>query len=345
MAKQHVRLPPQREVALRRRPTMRPLFEFRRLAAVTSVVSCLFIATGASASYISDFESLSGSAAGTVLTGQDGWYNPVSGSADYRVYTYAGNAIGMPANPTGGAQFIGGSATSTTVFARGQHDEAFPNPVSGLYTFELDFCGKFTGTPPAVNNLGSFSIQPSSGTAANGQAIAPLFSWMPGFEGTFYRASYLAYDAAGAAMVAPGGLPGAAWDNLSLDHWYRATTIVDFNINRIIEVRIKDLTTNTTTSFIPPDWYMHGGSAGPGQQPTGFRCFTGGGLGNHMGFDNLNVQPGAATPVLAGTWGGIKATFANGNGGRTMPAPPRSQETARTAAVSSTPSPTWPRVD
>jgi hypothetical protein len=123
------------------------------------------------------------------------------------------------------------------------------------------------------------------------------------------------------------------------------TTIVDFNINRIIEVRIKDLTTNTTTSFIPPDWYMHGGSAGPGQQPTGFRCFTGGGLGNHMGFDNLNVQPGAATPVLAGTWGGIKATFANGNGGRTMPAPPRSQETARTAAVSSTPSPTWPRVD
>src|SRR5689334_17783511 len=62
----------------------------------------------------------SGSGAGVILTGQDGWILP-AGSADQNVYTYAGNALGLPQNPTGGLQFIGQAVATANVFRRGQH--------------------------------------------------------------------------------------------------------------------------------------------------------------------------------------------------------------------------------
>src|SRR5262245_33283646 len=65
-----------------------------------------------------------GSTAGTLLTGQQGWYVPVAGSPDYNVFTYAGNAPGLPVNTTGGAQFVGG-ISGGTVFARAQQDVNF----------------------------------------------------------------------------------------------------------------------------------------------------------------------------------------------------------------------------
>src|SRR5688500_9608107 len=43
-----------------------------------------------------------GSPSGTLLSGQDGWYNPIKGSTDWNVYTYADNAMGIVANPAGG---------------------------------------------------------------------------------------------------------------------------------------------------------------------------------------------------------------------------------------------------
>jgi hypothetical protein len=314
---------------------MGPLFELTRgrAFALAAVASCAFFAPIASANYASDFEALAGSAGGTVLTGQDGWFNPVAGSADYRVYTYAGNALAFPANATGGAQFIGGTSGGGTAFGRAQHNEAFPNPLNGIYTFQYDLCGGFGGTPPAVNNLGSFSIQPSSTNAPNGQ-LNHLFSWVTGQEGVRYNAFYTVYDFNGVADLAPGRQPGAQWGNLELRHWYRCTTVVDFTINQVIEVRIKDLVTNVETTFFPPgDWYLYGGAAGPGQIPTGFRCFAGGGLGNHVGFDNMNVQAGQSTPVLAGTWGGIKNAFLTEGGRR-----------AATPAPTSS-SPVWPNID
>ena len=51
-----------------------------------------------------DFETPTyvGSATGTLLSGQDGWYNPIKGSTDWDVYTYADNAMGITSGSTEG---------------------------------------------------------------------------------------------------------------------------------------------------------------------------------------------------------------------------------------------------
>lgn len=81
----------------------------------------------ASAQYTSDFEDplYNGSAAGTIITGQDAFYIPVVDSFDGLVYTYTGNALGLPQNPRGGLQFAGVTGGDTALpvpFARAQRD-------------------------------------------------------------------------------------------------------------------------------------------------------------------------------------------------------------------------------
>ena len=64
------------------------------------------LATSVAAQYSTDFEAptFTGSAAGTGVNGQDGFYIPaVTGSIDASIYTYAGNTVGVPANANGGA--------------------------------------------------------------------------------------------------------------------------------------------------------------------------------------------------------------------------------------------------
>ena len=67
---------------------------------VLAVCAVMFFAHVAGAQYGSDFEALNGSAGGTVLTGQDMYYIPGgTNSIDFNVYTYSGNALGLPVNP------------------------------------------------------------------------------------------------------------------------------------------------------------------------------------------------------------------------------------------------------
>src|SRR5690349_17209785 len=122
-----------------------------------TVVAGLALASVAQAQYSTDFEAplYTGSAAGNLLTGQDGWYLPaVAGSQDGTVHTYAGNAFGFVTNPTGGSQFAVtrfGNANPS----RGQHAFAFNGNTT--YTAAYDFCAdRFGGSLPASNNLGSF---------------------------------------------------------------------------------------------------------------------------------------------------------------------------------------------
>ena len=62
-----------------------------RLFAVATGLLMLAAPT-ALAQYSQDFENLTGSATGEVLTGQDGFYLPVvPGREDFFVFTYAGN--------------------------------------------------------------------------------------------------------------------------------------------------------------------------------------------------------------------------------------------------------------
>ena len=113
---------------------------FTRLALV------LGVAASAHAQYSSGFEGLTGSAAGSLLTGQDGYYIPAgTTSVDFNVHTYAGNPLGVPANPGGGTQFIGGNGPAGGAFARAQRDLTFG---TGTWTAGYDICANFLGTLP-----------------------------------------------------------------------------------------------------------------------------------------------------------------------------------------------------
>jgi hypothetical protein len=258
-------------------------------------------ATAANADLNVNFESYDGSAGGTLLTnglgggGQDGWYVPVAGSVDGKVYTYAGNTPGFASNPNGGKQFLGERSEATGP-SRAQHDNDF-STMSG-WSISYDFCALFDGTPPAAANLGSFSLQDST----QARFFIALDNFMdPNNPAAGWKAEYNVYDAAGTALNNQS--PGADWTNLVYNHWYTQTTVVDFDSNKILSVSLSDITTGDTFTA-NPDWYLTGGANPVLPLPTGVRCFAGGNAGNNMGWDNINVgaipTPGAAALLALG---------------------------------------------
>ncbi len=273
-------------------------------ALAIAVCMCLLGAPIASADYESGFEYIVGSPAGTVLTGQDGFYLPGGTlSVDYLVYTYAGNALGLPQNPTGGLQFVSGTGPADSYYARAQRDNDFSG--GAVWTIAYDFCGTFMGAGPSAQNLGSFSLQ--NGTDYGG--YIHLMSWVNPELPTTYNAFYLAYDAGGTLFSLPGTSPGPEWEGLEINHWYRGYNVVDFESNTITEVGIVDLETMQAAIYYPTDWYLEGGAAGLTYPPFGFRFFAGGGIaGNTLAFDNASMTH-ESTPVEDTSWGAIKAMF------------------------------------
>jgi len=276
----------------------------------------LALSSAALGQYDTGFEVADGinaSPSGTILTGQDGFYVPAG--IDYWAMTYAGNTFGISQNPQGGAQFAAGQGQGSPDFSRGQRDMTWP---AGSAVVTYDATCVYTGAPPASNNLGSFSPQPYPG----GATYIHLFSWVDVNNPVAWKAFYLAYDVNGLAHAQPGMSPGAAWDNLPLNNWYEFTTHIDFVANRITRVTIKDLTTNQTSSFDPPDWYLEGGSGGGFPHPTGFRMFSGGGTaGNVVSFDNVDIAAGGPPPftiALAGPCPGQKTLSWTGAGSGQM---------------------------
>jgi hypothetical protein len=269
----------------------------------------LLLAAAGSADLVTDFEApdYNGSAAGVVLAGQQGWYNPVAGCADYYVFTYADNAFGVPQNPTGDDQFVAGEHGDwADSHARAEHDNTYTEEI---WTVAFDICTRNIGELPALDNLGSYSFQPFGDYAApSSRGCIILYTWFDVNTATNWNVSYVIYDDLG--LPTPnyppvGAYPDPAWQNLEVDHWYRLSHIIDYTQNRIVEVSITDLNTNDTTTVTDPvdpatgaQFYL-GGGANPGALPlpTGFRFFTGGGVsdaqpGNTVACDNLVVQPG-----------------------------------------------------
>ena len=260
--------------------------------------------------YSANFEAptYSGSAAGTVITGQDGWYLPAVGGDNHNVNTYAGNTLGFVANPTGGAQFDAG--LSVTNVGRAQHDVA-GFAAGGVWTAEVDVNCVWTGAAgAALDNIGSFSLQDSTTT----RYFQMLMNWgttttiitPPGTTLTNYAPTadkfhmpwghFTTAVPSGAAAIT-FTLPSTAWMDLPVNHWYRVKVKWDFNAAnpRILSVSIRDITAGTpehTDDVSGLGWYLQGAQGSTFPLPTAVRLFSGG-IGNASAWDNLTVQPDA----------------------------------------------------
>jgi hypothetical protein len=225
------------------------------------------------------------SAAGTLLTGQDAWYNPIAGSSDFSAYTYASNAFGIVANPTGGTQMIAGVCPGGTAFARAQHP--FDFSAGGEWTVSWDVVGMFNGTLPAMENLGSFSLQPST----TNRYWQQLMNWgTHAADASAFDINYGVFDTTGLTIAFQS--PGPAWQGLAVNHWYHQTTTWSFDSNLITEVTLTDLTTGVTSVANPVGWYLAGGPSSVLPIATDIRVFAGGSgttNGNISAWDNIAV--------------------------------------------------------
>jgi hypothetical protein len=254
-------------------------------ASVLAAFACLGILAlpfAATAQYSQDFEGLNASPAGVILTGQDGYFLPNGppGDVDFKCYTYAGNALNIAQNPEGGAQFIAGTGPGDgTSYARAQRTVSFG------YGIWYDFCGIYTGNPPGSNNIGSMSMRLAGNTVH-----INLLTWVDPVSPIAINSTYVYYDQYNTQSPIPGTPPGTEWSNLDPNHWYRARTVCDMDLNMIIEVGIRDLSGGTEAVYNPTGWYLYGGATSPGL-PDAIRWFGGGGTpGNSTAWDNALVQ-------------------------------------------------------
>lgn len=232
-----------------------------------------------------------------LLTGQDGWTLPAG--VDYNVAAYGG---GIATNPFGENQYAFG-ATSTD-FARGQHTVPFEAGVQYRIEYDVNPLA-WSNKPPAFDNIGSFSLQNST----TSRTTQSLFTWQDlNNPAAGWRSLVIAFDAAGTQLGFIS--PGAAWDNLPTNHWFRQSMVVDFNTNQLLSVSITDLTTMVTTTTAFADVYLGGGANNVGGRPMpdAIRMFTGGPApivtGNAVAWDNVCITevpaPAAGTLALVG---------------------------------------------
>lgn len=275
---------------------------------VSFVLAAVGAAAAANAQYSTGFEppTYTGSAAGTLLAGQDGWYLPaIAGTQDPTVHTYANNQWGFVTNPTGGTQFAVtrfGNANP----ARGQHPFNFSS--ADVFTIGYDFCAdRFGGSLPASNNIGSFSLQDSTVS----QYFQTLMVWSDLNTGNAFNHQYGVFAAGGGAIsfVNP---PDPAFTNLNLNTWYRSTTTFSFATHQILSISIDNLHDAAAPVVLDVSglgWYLAGGANSTLPRPTDFRIF-GSGAGqntNQVGWDNISVVPAPATLALLGLGGLVAA--------------------------------------
>jgi len=241
------------------------------------------------AQFSDNFESETGSAGGTVASGQNGWTVPAG--VDMNIYTYSGNSLGFATNPNGNNQFLGGSSQGGTLLARAQHDVTFSG---GVWRFAFDFVGGFNGTLPTADNLGSFSLQPST----TNNIFQTLYAWGTNTStATAFNANVGHFTATGQTGGGAGIVfdsPGADWTNLPVNHWFHQTVTVDFGTNSIIDTTLQDLTAGGSShDFQPTGWYLAGGQNNTQglSAATAVRFFAGGNPGNIMGYDNFSASP------------------------------------------------------
>lgn len=222
-----------------------------------------------------------GSAAGTVITAQDGWGTPV-GFLAYRVFTYAGNAPALPNSAAGLTQFTAGTVAAGQ-HARATHAVNFG--ISDVWTATWDVAGEFVGVLPTSPVLGRFSLE----DAATQRFWEADYQWVNPVTATSLDALYTVFSSGG-AQLAPMA-PGPQWQGLQPSHWYRQSTTWQQSSNQVTEVTITDLTTGATAVVNPVGWFLHGGAAPSRPPATGVSLNTTGADGNVLAWDNLAVAP------------------------------------------------------
>jgi hypothetical protein len=282
--------------------------------------------------YSTGFEppTFTGSASGTLLTNGavgvptiDGWYLPVA-CQDSAIFTYAGNTLSVAANSLGQTQFVGGIAT--TNFIRAQRSINFSS--GGMWQMEYDVYGKWTAALPAVDNIGSVSLQPS----ATARFLQTLECWgstpvgtPPNTVATNWTATadhfHIAIGHFNSTTVSGAALfdtPTNAWRDLPPEHWYRVKVRWNFDNATILWASLQDLTAGTPaveTDVSGNGWWLQGGPAGTNALPTDFRLFVGAGGGTSFGtlcvYDNVSVHPFAASTCYANCDGSTAVPFLN----------------------------------
>lgn len=258
------------------------MHRFAPAISLLSLVGCL------TAQYQTDFETFTSSAAGTPCAGQDGFYVPaVAGSIDGALYTYAGNPHGVPQNPLGGANFWAGASQGGTALARSQR--AFTLPAGRVY-IEFDVCCNYTGTVTPVNNIGSFSFQPSTGSIY----VNLVAAWPVGvvFPPTTWDANVISGTAT-PPTTATTVLGDPAFQNLAVGVWHRWGCTIDLATGVHVDFRITNGVTGITTVHVPAAPLLLPLSSIGAPLPTDFRFFGGGGLGNVFAIDNFTITYGA----------------------------------------------------
>ncbi len=320
-----------------------------RIAPSISVGALLLACGAAQAQYATTFEAPTYNSSvgiGVLMTtgfgggGQDGWYLPNAASNDGYCITYTGNTWNLATNPSGGAQAFAATPAAPN-FGRAQHAVNFAtaNPV---WEATFDCTGRFNGTAlPASDNLASWSLQNPLFAATAFRGFQNLLNWGSGqIPGTTnYTATAdkfhigIGYYTDASPTTTLFALPGAAWGDLPVDHWYRYTIKWTFGNGgtippRILTCSIKDLTTNgpTTTAYVSNNgWFLQGGSTSTLPLPTDFRFFSGGGGagteagGNVSSWDNVDIHQstegtGACCLPLGGCSFVDQTTCANAGG-------------------------------
>jgi hypothetical protein len=256
------------------------------------------LATAAAhADYYTGFElpNFNGSAAGTSIAGQQGWYTPpVAGSVDGRVHTYGGNVHGIVQNPVGGNQFAVTQPASTSSFARAQYDYPFG---SSQYTVSYDIAGVFEGATPSALNLSSFSLNHptlASGAFRGFIAINNFVDLNNPSAGL--KIEFNVFNAGG--TTTPNLSPGAAWQNLAYNNWYRQYVTFDLATNLVNSITLVNLHTGASSTVNPQGWYMDGGAGSTLPLPASIRLFGGGNTGNVTGWDNIHIVPAPGSLAL-----------------------------------------------
>lgn len=241
-----------------------------------------------------DFESpaFAGSAAGSPLAGQQGFFVPPDTLVGGDCFTYEGNELGIAANPNGGSQF-GACVRRSADFARIEHPIGFE---SGCWEFDVDVNVAYIGALPTTNYAGSISFQPFPGAGS----IVLLMYWDDTHSADSYSIRIVGHDGAGNVPFAAGvPIPNASFRHLAANHWYHLTLNLELNsVNALTALVITDIDAGSPPVPYAPDpldgYYLGGGDRSEGA-PTGLRFYAGGGFegdhnsGNVLAFDNVRL--------------------------------------------------------